>query len=138
MAHNAHRGEIELELGGKMRRLVPKFTALAEVEQATGMSLQAAGTMIAMQQANADLYVQVVLAGLRAAGDRDVEYNDVGQWIMDAGGIAAIQDAVTDFFAGIIRFYDADAADAAIAAGKKKAVTKKATKPKRGNPKKKT
>lgn len=67
---NAHRGEIEAELGGKRRTLVLTLGALAELESAFGAEdLNALTERFATGRLKAGDLTRIIAAGLRGAGE---------------------------------------------------------------------
>lgn len=96
MAANEHRGEIAVDLGGAQRVLRPSFTALSEIESETGKTLQqVTANAISCAVSLTDTAI-VLAAGLRASGE-DVSRDQVGQWVVDAGGAVEFYQAVGKF-----------------------------------------
>ncbi len=83
---NAYRGEVEIEIGGATRVLRPTFAALAQLEQATGLSLIELATRAVGRRLGIGHVAWIVWAGLRGAQDDaapDIEI--VGEWVVEEG-----------------------------------------------------
>lgn len=84
---NLHRGEIEAEIGGKMRRLVLTLGALAELEAAFGVDdLVALAERFGTGRLKSRDLIRIIAAGLRGAGEA-VHDEDVATMTV-AGGAA--------------------------------------------------
>ncbi len=85
--HNKHRGEIEVELGGKRRTLVLTLGALAELESAFGADdLVALTERLGSGRLSARDLIRIIAAGLRGAGEA-VGDDDVAA-MTSSGGVA--------------------------------------------------
>lgn len=103
---NKYRGEVTLKLGPNKWTMTPTFEALAQIEEMTGRTCQHLVVATAMGSTTAREYAVICYCGIKAADpDADVTVNKIGQLIMDNGGTKAIDQTLTDFFEGLIRFY---------------------------------
>ena len=97
---NRHRGEIEAEIGGAKRWLVPTLGALAELEDAFGADdLVALTERFGSGRLKARDLTRIIAAGLRGAGEA-VSDDEVAAFVVDGGAqgyvrIAAELIAVT-------------------------------------------
>lgn len=81
---NRHRGEIEAEIGGKIRRLRLTFDGMARLEDALGMGiLQIAKRVQAMQAGAKDVRL-ILETALHGAGDKPAG-KEVAEAIEDKG-----------------------------------------------------
>jgi len=92
---NPHRGEIEVELGGRTITLRPTFEALARIETETGLGIYAlARALQAMFPGNVNgvqptvtmaQVVSVIAAGMSGAEGRKVSHIEAGALVLEAG-----------------------------------------------------
>jgi hypothetical protein len=95
---NAHRGEIEAEIGGARRRLVLTLGALADLESAFGADdLVALAERFGTGRLKARDLARIIAAGLRGAGE-DVS-DDAVAGMTVAGGAAAYVRIAADLIA---------------------------------------
>lgn len=88
---NKYRGEIEAEIGGKIRTLVLTLGALAELESAFGADdLVALTERFGSGRLSARDLVRIIAAGLRGAGE-PISDEDVATFKMDGGATAYVQ-----------------------------------------------
>ena len=79
---NRHRGEVEVDLGGKTYALRPTFQALAEIEDKTGTNL----VTLARRFADGDIGVRDVAVVLWAGmGEGAPSLDDVGRLVVERG-----------------------------------------------------
>lgn len=82
---NLHRGEIEADINGRMRKLVLTLGALAELEAAFGESdLVALTERLGAGRLKATDLTRIIGAGLRGAGEA-VADDDVAQMTVSGG-----------------------------------------------------
>ncbi len=94
---NAHRGEIEAELGGKTWKLCLTLGALAELEHAYGGDdLIAIVERFEQGKIGATDTLRVITAGLRGGGN-DVSDEDVAK-LTAGGGVAGYVEIVARLF----------------------------------------
>lgn len=92
---NLHRGEIEAEIGGRMRKLVLTLGALAELEAAFGASdLVALTERFGEGRLKATDLIRIIGAGLRGAGE-DVSDGEVAQMTVPGGAQGFVRVAAT-------------------------------------------
>jgi hypothetical protein len=91
---NAQRGEIAIDLSGVSLVLRPSFTALAQMEQQSGVGLVALAQRFASGQFNLTDCVAVIEAGVRGAGQTPPA--DLGDRLIQAG-LLAVAAKVTAF-----------------------------------------
>jgi len=93
---NIHRGEIEVEIGGKPRRLVLTLGALAELEAAFGADdLVALAERFGNGRLKSRDLIRIIAAGLRGAGDPVSDEDVAGMTVVDgAAGYARIAGAL--------------------------------------------
>ncbi len=106
---NAHRGEVEAEIGGTRRTLVLTLGALAELESAFGADdLVALAERFGSGRLRAGDLVRVIAAGLRGAGEM-VSDDEVARMPVEggAGGYVRIAAALLN-----ATFGEGQAADA--------------------------
>ncbi|KZC99688.1 hypothetical protein TH47_05950 [Thalassospira sp. MCCC 1A02803] len=113
MTANEYRGEIAIDIGGAQRVLRPSFTALSEIETETGKALQQlTANAVSLTVSLTDMAI-ILTCGLRAAGE-DVDRDQVGQWILDAGGAVEYYQPVGKFVVfGLTGGRDSDEEDRA-------------------------
>lgn len=103
---NKHRGEVEIQLGSRKLTLRPTFEALAETESMTSRSLTTLATDLALDSARARDWVALIYCGIRAANPRtEITFNEIGELIMEHGGLVQMKDLLADYFKELIRFY---------------------------------
>ena len=93
---NKHRGEVEIELGGKTYAMRPTFQSLCEIEAGTGLGIVAlvkrwGGSNFGISDA-----AVIVTAGMKASGEEGASLQKVGEMIFDAG-LANVAAAVSEF-----------------------------------------
>lgn len=111
---NKERGEAALDLGGKTYRLVPTYTNLVALEEATGMGL------IEMVQKHDDqsLRVNDLAKALSIVAEPEISEEGAGEAIVK-GGIVDVMNSLSLFLIIALTGGGADT-------GKKKAVKRKA------------
>jgi len=105
---NPHRGEAELDLGGRTRVLKIDFNALARIEQSLGVSFLLGSS----EQQEKLEHVLSTVNGVRVAvaeglstERQRVDPNKVGEWMSEPGKLLAASEAVgkalSRFFSGL-------------------------------------
>lgn len=91
-AANPHRGEVAIELGGKVYVLRPSYDAIVEARQTTGVPLGESFARIA----NLDLVEMASIVGpaMRASGHKLTD-RQVGQLLMEKGAANAVKEVST-------------------------------------------
>lgn len=86
---NPHRGEVAIELGGKVYVLRPTFDAIVEARESTGVPLGESFARIA----NLDLVEMSKVVGptLRASGHKLTD-RQVGQMLLEKGATNAVKE----------------------------------------------
>jgi hypothetical protein len=108
---NPNRGESELEIGGKERKLVIDFNVLAQIEQATGVSFlydpddEKKREDMDRRSSTIDFVLKAVAASL-SNEKRSVNPNTVGLWFSAepdkiAAATKSLKEALHRFFAAL-------------------------------------
>jgi hypothetical protein len=108
---NPHRGEAELDIGGKERKLIIDFNVLAEIEQATGVSFlydpEDAKKREEIDRKSSTIdFVRKAVAAALSDDKRTVRASTVGLWFSAepmkiAKATIALKNALQSFFSGL-------------------------------------
>jgi hypothetical protein len=96
---NRRRGEVDVQLGGRTYTMRPTFAALAEIEDRTGCGL--IGLLRKVRDHRVKDIATVVHCGISIGHGTEVEWDAVGEMIVDAG-INNVVDAVAEFVNGAL------------------------------------
>lgn len=84
-AANKHRGEVEIELGGKTYVIRPTFQCMCEIEAGTGKGVMALAIAWAARNFGIADAAVIVTAGMKAAGEEGATLQKVGDMIFEVG-----------------------------------------------------
>ncbi len=93
---NKHRGEVEIELGGKTYALRPSFQCICEIEAQTGLTIVALARRYGAGNFGMTDAAVIVTAGMKAAGEEGASLQKVGDMIF-LGGLDKIGAALPGF-----------------------------------------
>lgn len=82
---NKHRGEIEIELGGKKLKLVPAFDGLVEAEDKSGKGLNEMLNDFHAKRVGIKTIAALIYGGLIGAGTFDYTFERVGSLVLQRG-----------------------------------------------------
>ena len=92
---NPHRGEVEIQLGGKTYVMRPTFEAIVEAETRTGLGLVTMASKAAVADLSLSHFTWIIVSGLKASGE-DATYKTVGPMVFEAG-IESVHQPVVDY-----------------------------------------
>jgi hypothetical protein len=82
---NPHRGEVAVTLDGHSFTLRPSWEALVEIEQATGVGIMQLAAAFATGRFRVTDLHAVLMAGLKAGGEKRADPAEVGRMIAATG-----------------------------------------------------
>ena len=92
---NPHRGDVEIELGGRTMLMRPTFEAIVEAETRTGLGLVTLAGKAAVAELSLSHLTSIITAGLKASGE-GATYKAVGPMVFEAG-ISSVHQPVVDY-----------------------------------------
>lgn len=116
MTANPHRGEVEVELGGKAVLLRPSFAALVDVEKRLGIDLIPLAARFRLRQIGIR-HVSTIIHACWASADRP-EPEKVGELVLSSG-IVDLIDPLIELLANALTGGSKNAAAPAEQAGAK-------------------
>jgi len=108
---NPHRGQAEVELGGRRLTLTIDYNKLAEIEEATGVSFMAGGDDLKAKVSTVRFVRDAVAIACSTRG-RAITPSQVGDWLSETGKIIeagiAVNTAIARFFSGALPQKDSE------------------------------